>query len=81
MCIQDNIQSKIAELTNDGESIAIFLADTLQGQSDPAIKICHRLDAARMLTRYGIPQPDNITKFPAPSTGEESVISMLKSMR
>ena len=74
MCIQTAIQSKIAELTNDGESIAIFLADTLQGQSDPAIKICHRLDAARMLTRYGIPQPDNITKFPAPSTGEESVI-------
>ena len=61
MCIQTSIQSKIAELTNDGESIATFLADTLQGSSDPAIKICHRLDAARMLTRYGIPQPNNIT--------------------
>ncbi|MYC07433.1 MAG: hypothetical protein F4X57_09730 [Chloroflexi bacterium] len=70
MCIQTTIQSKIAELTNNGESIAVFLADTLQGQSDPAIKVCHRLDAARILTKYGIPQPDNITKFPSPSMEE-----------
>ena len=66
MCIQNTLQSKIAELTQNGETIAVFLADTLQGAS-PAIKVCHQLDAARMLTRYGFPQQDNIVQFPSPS--------------
>ena len=61
MCIQTTIQNKIAELTGNGDAIAEFLADTMRGQSDRDIKICHRLDAARMLAKYGIPQPDNIT--------------------
>ena len=70
MCIQDNIQSKIAELTNDGDTIAVFLADILHSQSDPAVKTCHKLDAARLLAKYSIPQQDNITQFPSPSTVE-----------
>ena len=60
MCIQDNIQSKIAELTNNGEDIALFLADTLSSP-DPGIKYWHRLEAARMLDKYRSPQQSNIT--------------------
>ena len=70
MCIQTAIQSKIAELTNNGEHIATFLTDTMHGQSDHAIKIHHRIDAARLLAKYGIPQPNNITEFPSPSMEE-----------
>ena len=68
MCIQTAIQDKIAELTNDGEDIATFLADILRG-ADPSVKTCHRLEAAKLLTKYGA-QPDNITKFPSPVKGE-----------
>ena len=59
MCIQDNVQSKIAQLTQDGDTITIFLADTLQGSTDPTVKICHRMDAAKLLTKYGFPQQTN----------------------
>ena len=62
MCIQNALQSKIAELTQNGETIAHFLADTLQGK-DYAVKVCHQLDAAKLLTKYGFPAAnhDNIT--------------------
>ena len=56
MCIQNTLQQKIAEITNNGETIAIFLADTMQGDAYD-IKRCHRLDAARLLTKYGGAQP------------------------
>ena len=52
MCIQDALQSKIAELTNNGDDIAMFLADILHG-ADPTVKASHRLEAARLLSRYG----------------------------
>lgn len=70
MCIQTAIQDKIAELTNNGEDIVAALADTLRG-ADPTVKTCHRLEAAKVLAKYGIPQQDNITKFPSPIKGEE----------
>ena len=60
MCILNSLQSKIAALTNDGETIAHFLADTLQG-ANLDVKVCHQLDAAKLLTKYGFPQHDNIT--------------------
>ena len=56
MCIQTALQQKIAEITNNGETIVRYLADTLQSESY-AIKPCHKLDAARMLTKYGFAQP------------------------
>ena len=56
MCIQNTLQQKIAEITKNGETIAIFLADTMQGDAYD-IKRCHRLDAARLLTKYGGAQP------------------------
>ena len=57
MCIQNTLQQKIAEITNDGETIVRYLAGTLQSESY-AIKPCHKLDAARMLTKYGFAQPE-----------------------
>ena len=71
MCIQNTLQSKIAEATNDGETIAYYLADTLQGNA-PDIKTCHKLDAAKLLTKYGFPAAanDNVVEFPSPSTDE-----------
>ena len=55
MCIQTALQSKIAELTGNGDIIAKFLADTVQG-AIPGAKPCHRIDAAKTLAKYGIPQ-------------------------
>ncbi len=55
MCIQTALQSKIAELTDNGDTIARFLADTAHG-AIPAAKVCHRLDAAKTLAKYGLPQ-------------------------
>ena len=71
MCFQNTLQSKIAELTNNGETIAHFLADTLQGK-DFAVKVCHQMDAAKLLTKYGFPAAahDNVVKFPSPLMGE-----------
>ena len=73
MCIQTALQSKIAELTDNGDTILQFLADTAHG-AIPDAKFCHRLDAAKTLAKYGLPQPDGITEFPYPPTEEESVI-------
>ena len=60
MCIQNTLQQKIADLTGNGETIAMFLVDTMHSDSY-AIKHCHKMDAARLLTKYGFAQPDNIT--------------------
>ena len=68
MCIQTALQQKIANLTNDGETIATFLVDTMHSDSY-AIKHCHKMDAARLLTKYGFAQPDNIT--PIREAGDE----------
>ena len=50
MCIQTKLQEKIAILTNDGEDILRFLAETMRGET-PGVKTCHRLEASRQLTR------------------------------
>ena len=62
MCIQNTLQQKIADITGNGETIVRYLADTMQSESY-AVKTCHKLDAARMLTKYGFATPahDNIT--------------------
>ena len=53
MCIQNNIQTKIAELTDNGDEIVRFLIETLRG-NDPTVSLHHRLEAARLLGKYGI---------------------------
>ena len=84
MCNPADIQHKIHRFTKDGEDIARFLAETLRGET-PGVKVCHRMDAAKHLIRYGFPdearQQDQFDmnkskventdkKTPSPSTGE-----------
>ena len=52
MCIPNSIQHKIHKRTGNGDMIAIFLVDTMQGQHTDA-KFNHRLEAAKHLIRYG----------------------------
>ena len=84
MCIPTKLQQNIISFTKDGEHIARFLTETMQGET-PGVKVCHRMDAAKHLIRYGFPdearQQDQFDmnkskventdkKTPSPSTGE-----------
>ena len=83
MCNLNALQQNIAGITKDGYDIAIFLADTMRGET-PGVKVCHRMEAAKHLIRYGFTDTDcnNIptlpegvgsaegAKAPSPSTGE-----------
>ena len=57
MCNLTALQQNIAGITKDGYDIALFLADTMNGQT-PGVKVCHRMDAAKQLTKYGFPDAD-----------------------
>ena len=54
MCDINNLQQKIADLTNNGEIVIRFLADTVQGKT-PSVQPCHRLEATSQLIRLGYP--------------------------
>ena len=54
MCNPADIQHNIHSITKDGYDIAAFLADTMRGET-PGVKVCHRMDAAKHLIRYGFP--------------------------
>ena len=54
MCDINTLQQKIADLTNDGEIVIRFLAETVQGKT-PAVQPCHRLEATSQLIRLGYP--------------------------
>ena len=54
MCIPTKLQQNIISFTKDGEHIARFLTETMQGET-PGVKVCHRLEAAKHLIRYGFP--------------------------
>ena len=84
MCIPTKLQQNIISFTKDGEHIARFLTETMQGET-PGVKVCHRMEAAKHLIRYGFPdearQQDQFDmneskventdkKTPSPSTGE-----------
>ena len=84
MCIPTKLQQNIIDRTREGDSIAAFLVDTMQGQHTDA-KFCHRLEAAKHLIKYGFPDEarhqghfdlnkskvENADKkTPSPSTGE-----------
>ena len=86
MCNPADIQHKIHSFTKDGEHIARFLTETMRGKT-PGVKICHRMEAAKHLIRYGFPdearQQDKFDmneskventdkKTPSPSTGKDS---------
>ena len=53
MCDINTLQQKIADLTQDGEIVIRFLADTVQGKT-PAVQPCHRLEATSQLIRLGV---------------------------
>ena len=57
MCNQTALQQNIAGITKDGYDIAIFLADTMRGET-PGVKVCHRMEAAKHLIKYGFPDTD-----------------------
>ena len=84
MCIPTKLQQNIIDRTNEGDTIAAFLVDTMQGQHTDA-KFNHRLEAAKHLIKYGFPDEarhqgqfdlnkskvENADKkTPSPSTGE-----------
>ena len=52
MCLPNTIQHKIHKRTGNGELIADFLADTVEGKYADA-KFHHRLEAAKHLMKYG----------------------------
>ena len=54
MCIPTKLQQNIISFTKDGEHIARFLTETVQGKT-PGVKVNHRLEAAKHLIRYGFP--------------------------
>ena len=57
MCILTKLQQKITSFTKDGEHIARFLDDTMLGET-PGAKVCHRMEAAKHLFKYGFPDAD-----------------------
>ena len=57
MCIPVKLQQNIISFTKDGEHIARFLTETMQGKT-PGVKVNHRLEAAKHLIRYGFPDAD-----------------------
>ena len=84
MCIPTKLQQNIVSLTRDGYDIAAFLADTMRGET-PGVKVCHRMEAAKHLIKYGFPDEarhqnpfdlneskveNTSKKAPSPLTGE-----------
>ncbi len=57
MCIPTKLQQNIIDRTREGDSIAAFLVDTMQGQHTDA-KFNHRLEAAKQLIKHGFPDTD-----------------------
>ena len=57
MCNLNSLQQKIFDRTKEGDTIAAFLVDTMRGET-PGVKVCHRMDAAKHLIKYGFPDAD-----------------------
>ena len=57
MCKLTELQQKIYSTTKDGYDIAAFLADTMRGET-PGVKVCHRMEAAKHLIKYGFPDTE-----------------------
>ena len=68
MCNQDALQQNITRFTKDGEHIARFLTETMRGET-PGVKVCHRMEAAKHLIRYGFPDDQTAQQSPL-SPGE-----------
>ena len=76
MCITSNLQRHIRNLTGDGEVVARFLVNTVEGKHTDA-KYHHKLEATRHLIRFGftddepsqfwglIPTPEELAASPS----------------
>ena len=53
MCNSNSLQQHIRRLTNDGEVVARFLTETVQGKT-PGAKACHQVKAMEYLVRFGL---------------------------
>ena len=62
MCDQNFLQRHIRRLTNDGETVARFLVETVEGKHADA-KYHHKLQAAKLLNRYGLTGDDEPYPF------------------
>ena len=63
MCKLTELQHNIHSITKDGYDIAAFLADTMRGET-PGVKVCHRMEAAKHLIRYGFPDAQTAQQSP-----------------
>ena len=59
MCIPTKLQQNIISFTKDGEHVARFLTETMQGRHTDA-KFNHRLDAAKHLMKYGFSEANPV---------------------
>ena len=66
MCKLTELQHNIHSITKGGYDIAAFLADTMRGET-PGVKVCHRMEAAKHLIRYGFTDTDCETTSDRPS--------------
>ena len=57
MCNLNALQQKIFDRTKEGDTIAKFLVDTMQGET-PGVKVNHRLEAAKHLIKFGFRDTD-----------------------
>ena len=57
MCITTPLQQNIIDRTEEGDTIAAFLTETMRGKT-PGVKVCHRMEAAKHLIRYGFPDTE-----------------------
>ena len=57
MCAPSRLQQHIRNLTKDGEIVARFLVETVEGKH-PDAKYHHKLEAAKLLERYGSSEDD-----------------------
>jgi hypothetical protein len=57
MCKLTELQQNIISFTRDGEHIARFLTETMRGET-PGVKVCHRMEAAKHLIKYGFPDAE-----------------------
>ena len=74
MCDLHTLQQKIADLTNNGEIVIRFLAETVQGKT-PAVQPCHRLEATSQLIRLGYPDRHSRESGNPVARDEESSLS------
>ena len=73
MCIPTKLQQNIISFTKDGERIARFLTETMQGET-LGVKVNHRMDAAKQLIKYGFTNAQCDKNPPLPQNGSETCV-------